>query len=292
MSQRAVWGVAALSTILVTTADRARASAAAVAEWKLVWSDEFNEDGPPRPANWTYEHGLVRNDEAQFYQPQNASCAGGRLIIEARRERTRNPGFVSTSTHWPEREEFAEYTSASLTTKGAHEWQYGRFEMRARIDAHPGLWPAWWTLGVRGEWPDGGEVDMMEYYRDMLLANVGWGSGTRWVAKWDSIRVPLSSLGEGWTDRFHVWRMDWDADRIELSVDGRVLNTTELAGTVDAVRHTDPFHQPHYMLLNLAVGGTNGGDPSHTSFPRRLEIDYVRVYQRENEQQQAAGSRQ
>jgi beta-glucanase (GH16 family) len=247
--------------------------------WTLAWADEFNADGPPNPANWTYERGLVRNEEAQWYQPQNAICRDGHLIIEGRRERVENPGYAAGRTEWPARQPFADYTSASLTTQGLHQWTYGRFELRARIDTRAGLWPAWWTLGVNGEWPDGGEVDMLEYYRGMLLANVGWGSGARWMAKWDSVRTPIDTLGAGWTDGFHVWRMDWDAERIQLFVDDRLLNETTLAATVDAARHTDPFHQPHYMLLNLAIGGINGGDPSQTAFPARFEVDYVRVYE-------------
>jgi beta-glucanase (GH16 family) len=246
--------------------------------WTLVWAEEFNVDGPPNPVNWTFETGLVRNDEAQLYQAQNAVCRGGLLVIEARRERVKNPAFVSGSTTWPSNREFANYTSASLMTKGRHQWQYGRFELRARIDTRSGLWPAWWTLGVGGEWPDGGEVDMLEYYRGLLLANVGWGSGRRWVAKWDSVRKPVASLGDGWADQFHIWRMDWDAEQIRLYLDDRLLNETALADTIDPVRHTDPFHQPHYMLLNLAIAGWNGGDPSKTTFPARFEVDYVRVY--------------
>jgi beta-glucanase (GH16 family) len=100
------------------------------------------------------------------------------------------------------------------------------------------------------------------------------------VATWDSVRTPLADLGPHWADGFHVWRMDWDPDRMRLFVDDRLLNETLLADTVDRSRHADPFHQPHYILLNLAVGGDNGGDPSQTVFPGRFEIDYVRVFQR------------
>jgi beta-glucanase (GH16 family) len=89
----------------------------------------------------------------------------------------------------------------------------------------------------------------------------------------------VTSLGAGWADSFHVWRMDWDAEAIRLYMDDRLLNETTLADTVDASRHRDPFHQSHYMLLNLAIGGANGGDPSPTSFPATFEIDYVRVSQ-------------
>ena len=265
------------AALSVATAGARQADAT---QWRLVWADEFNKDGTPDPANWTYEHGLVRNDEAQWYQPQNAFCRGGLLVIEARRERVRNPGFVAGSTQWPANQEFADYTSSSLITKSLHQWRYGRFELRARIDTHSGMWPAWWTLGVDGEWPAGGEIDMLEYYRGMLLANVAWGSPQRWVATWDSVRTPVTSFGPGWADGFHVWRMDWDAQAIRLYMDDRLLNETAVSDTIDVSRHRDPFNQPHYMLLNLAIGGTNGGDPSATAFPAKFDVDYVRVYER------------
>ena len=141
------------------------------AGYKLVWSDEFNKHGRPDPNKWTYERGFVRNRELQWYQPENARCENGLLIIEGRRERKVNPRYRPDSRNQMERREYAEYTSASLTTRGLHSWQYGRFEMRGRIDTRDGLWPAFWTLGVEGPWPGCGEIDIMEYYRGMLLAN-------------------------------------------------------------------------------------------------------------------------
>ncbi|MGH7573993.1 MAG: glycoside hydrolase family 16 protein, partial [Longimicrobiales bacterium] len=109
-------------------------------EYELVWSDEFDQDGRPDPANWTYERGFVRNAELQWYQPENAWCEDGFLIIEARRERVLNPRHDPERRDWRSEREYAEYTSASVTTRGLHSWQYGRFEMRARIDTRDGLW--------------------------------------------------------------------------------------------------------------------------------------------------------
>ena len=129
-------------------------------EYKLVWHDEFDQDGRPNPQNWTYETGFVRNKELQWYQPENAWCENGMLIIVARRENKANRSFDSNSTDWRRNRQYAAYTSASLTTQGLHSWQYGRFEMRARIDTRPGLWPAFWTLGVEGQWPNNGEIDI------------------------------------------------------------------------------------------------------------------------------------
>jgi beta-glucanase (GH16 family) len=248
--------------------------------YSLVWADEFNGEGQPDPSKWTYERGFVRNQELQWYTSENARVAGGVLVIEARRERVPNPSFVAAAAEWQRNREFAEYTSASLLTRGLHSWQHGRFEMRARIDTRDGLWPAFWTLGVTGEWPHNGEIDIMEYYRGMLLANVAWGGPRRWQPIWADTRKPIASFGAGWSAAFHVWRMDWDARTIVLSVDGLRLNQVDLSRTINQDgTNRNPFDQPHYVLLNLAVGGTQGGDPSKTEFPARFEIDYVRVYQ-------------
>ena len=247
--------------------------------YKLVWAEEFDKPGPLDPKNWKFEHGFVRNEEHQFYQEANAWCEKGHLIIEGRRERVKNPAFKPGSSSWRENREFAEVTSASLNTSGLQSWLYGRFEMRAKIDTQLGLWPAFWTLGVEGEWPSNGEVDIMEFYRGQLLANVAWGTNKRWNAKWASNKIPLESLGKDWSKKFHTWRMDWDETAIELSVDGKVLNRLELKTAVNPDGKC-PFKQPHYLLVNLSVGGQNGGDFSKTAFPTRYEIDFIRVYQK------------
>ena len=242
-------------------------------DWRLVWSDEFNKDGQPDPRNWTNESGFVRNKELQWYQAENAWCERGLLVIEARREKKENPGFHSLSRDWRSEREYAEYTSASLRTKGLHNWQFGRFEMRARIDSRSGLWPAFWTMGIKGEWPHCGEIDIMEFYRGILLANVAWGSQRRWVPHWDSVRLPIARLDSDWPDEFHVWRMDWDRESIKLHLDERLLNATHLNETVNEDwQAKNPFHQPHFVLLNLAVGGTNGGDPRSTGFANCVDL--------------------
>jgi beta-glucanase (GH16 family) len=253
-------------------------------EYELIWSDEFNKDGTPDPNNWTYERGFVRNEELQWYQPQNARCENGLLIIEARRERKENPHCDPNSNSWRRNRQFAEYTSASLTTRRLHSWMYGSFEMRGRIDTRDGLWPAFWTLGIEGRWPGNGEIDIMEYYRGMLLANAAWASEKLYQPVWDDTRKPIADFNDpGWSAKFHIWRMDWDANSIELYVDDTLLNSVDLTKTFNKdAEAKNPFHQPHYIILNLAVGGTQGGDPSATSFPAKFEIDYVRVYKKKN----------
>ena len=122
----------------------------------------------------------------------------------------------------------------------------------------------------------------MEYYKGKLLANIaclGKDSKTEWFSK----TFPVDSMGgTKWASQFHVWRMDWTDEFIALYCDGVLLNKVDLA----LLENKDgsgfnPFKQPHFMLLNLAIGGQNGGDPSRTDFPKTFEVDYVRVYQKE-----------
>jgi beta-glucanase (GH16 family) len=250
--------------------------------YKLVWADEFNKEGQPDANNWGFEHGFVRNNELQWYQPQNARCDNGMLVIEARQEKNLvNPGYLPQSNNWKTSRPEIKYTSASLNTSGLHSWQYGRFVMRARIDTDAGLWPAFWTLGVSGKWPSNGEIDIMEYYRNKLLANIACGTATRHRAKWYSQTKALDTFNPGWSKQFHIWQMDWDKDAISLYVDGQLMNRVELHDLVNQDgSNINPFEQPHYILLNLAIGGDNGGNPALTPFPKHFEIDYVRVYQK------------
>ena len=130
---------------------------------KLIWNDEFNNTGKPDTAIWRYEKGFVRNQELQWYQEDNANCSRGVLLIEGRREKVKNPAYIAGSTNWKSGREFAEYTSSSIQTRGMKQFQFGRFEIRARIDTSCGSWPAIWTLGISKSWPSNGEIDIMEF---------------------------------------------------------------------------------------------------------------------------------
>lgn len=257
------------------------AKAQNTSRYKLVWADEFNKNGVPDSSNWVYENGFVRNHELQWYQSQNARCENGELIIEAKKVAQLSPGYVAGSKDWRKNRDSIHYTSACLLTKGLHSWQYGRFVMRGRIDISDGMWPAWWTLGLQKRWPANGEIDIMEYYRKRLLANIAC-LGKDDKAQWHSNRFNIDSMGgKNWAAKFHTWRMDWDEKFIALYIDDHLLNKVSLDSLVNKDGSGfNPFKQSHYMLLNLAIGGDNGGDPSKTIFPKKFEIDYVRVYQK------------
>lgn len=250
----------------------------------LVWNDEFNENGKPNPAHWRYETGFVRNEEIQWYQSDNAICKDGVLLIEARREAIPNPKYQADSKNWKTNRQASEFTSASIQTRGFKEWQYGRFEVRARIDTTYGSWPAIWTLGNKGGWPAGGEIDIMEFYRvkeaPTILANIAW-LGDNGKAKWNEKKLDLShftSKDKDWVKKFHIWRMDWTTESIQLFLDDELLNSQAVPTALNP-DGSNGFTQPHYVLLNLAIGG-NGGQPKASTSKIRYEVDYVRVYQK------------
>ncbi len=249
--------------------------------YHLVWSDEFNTDGVPNLDNWNYEHGFVRNLEDQWYQKENAVCKNGYLIITAKQAFKPNPNFESKEDEdWRKNRDSIKVTSSCLLTANKHIWKYGRFEMRAKIPVGDGIWPAFWTLGVDGNWPSNGEIDIMEYYKGNILANIAWESNQKWKPIWDSKTYNLKTFKDNWANEFHIWRMDWDETSIKLYVDDQLLNEVDLTITLNGTNHKNPFHQPHYLLINLAIGGLNGGAYTKTIFPVIYKIDYVRVYQK------------
>lgn len=270
-------------------------------DYQLVWSEEFENNGAPSSADWNFEHGFVRNHECQWYQEDNATIADGFLTIEGRYERVDNPYYAAPSdtsqqqhqrrrrNDWRSSRQFAEYTASSINTRGKHEWLYGRIEVRAKIPTESGAWPAIWTLGITRPWPVNGEIDIMEYYRrggvPHILANAAWARQPN-QAIWNTAAIPYSHFTEKdpqWAEKFHTWRMDWDKDSLRLFLDDELLNSQSSDVGDDAGFY--PFRQPHYLLLNLAIGGDNGGEPSPADYPIRYVIDYVRVYQTAEQQE-------
>lgn len=255
--------------------------------YEVVWAQEFNAGNVPDNTWWSYENGFVRNEELQWYQSDNVTISDGLLSFEARRETVENPNYDPNSDNWRENRAQANYTSASINTKDKFTYQYGIMEVRAKIDVEKGSWPAIWTLGADRKWPDRGEVDLMEFYRrggvPSILANAAWRDEGTGRVFWDGADYPLDNFifrMPDFVDRFHVWRMEWNEDQIRLLLNGELLNTIEL----DEATYSDgfnPFRQPHYILLNLAIG-SNGGDPSNTTFPLDYEVDYVRVFQKKS----------
>jgi beta-glucanase (GH16 family) len=254
-------------------------------DWKLVWSDEFDKPGAPDPAKWDYEAGFLRNGELQYYtrdRRENARVEDGVLVIEARKERMKNAAYDPARPAGGGRNrEFAEYTSASLTTRGKVAWTHGRIEVKAKLPSGRGTWPAIWTLGTNlreVRWPACGEIDIMEFVGfdpGVIHANIHTKkyNHVQHTGKGDKITVADAS------EKFHVYAIEWDAQRIDFFVDDRKYFTYQNEGTgTDAW----PYDKDQHLILNLAIGGSWGGQKGvdDTIFPQRFCIDYVRVYQK------------
>jgi beta-glucanase (GH16 family) len=254
--------------------------------WALAWSDEF--DGPagslPDPSVWRPEIGDGTangipgwgNNERQAYtdDPANLSLDGdGHLLIRALETHGDAPLCYYGAP--------CAYTSARIVTAGSVEVTYGRIEARIRIPYGQGLWPAFWLLGndvADVGWPESGEIDVLENVGrepDRVHGTIhgpGYSGGN---AIGRGVALPD---GGRFADDFHVYAVDWYPDRIVWSLDGVPYSTVTPADLPRGARWV--FDHPHFLILNVAVGGNWPGDPdATTTFPQEMVIDYVRVYQ-------------
>jgi beta-glucanase (GH16 family) len=245
-------------------------------QWQMVWSDEFNYSGLPDASKWNFENwapGNV-NNELQRYVPnrlENCRVENGSLIIEARRDWYNN----------------SEYSSARINSAGKAKWTYGRMEARMKLPGGKGTWPAFWMMPeditkygwnyeVNYWWPNSGEIDIMEY----VGYDKGWVHGSvhseKYYFKKGNQRTGKTYIGDCET-AFHVYAVEWFADRMDFFVDNIKYFTVYNDNTG---WQSWPFNHDFHIIFNLAVGGDWGGAQGVDSniWPRRLEVDYVRVY--------------
>ena len=249
-------------------------------KWRLVWSDEFNYRGLPDPAKWSYDvggHGWG-NKELQYYSErrlENARVEKGVLVIEARRDR------------WQDHE----YTSARLVSKGKGDWTYGRFEVKAKLPSGRGTWPAIWMLPTAkdyGGWPNGGEIDIMEHVgfdQGVIHASIHTKAYNHTIHTEKTARLNVKDV----SSKFNVYAVEWTPDEIRGYVNNQqyfTFKNERLTNTTADFRQW-PFDKPFHLLLNIAVGGNWGGAQGvdDSIWPQRMEIDYVRVYQRQGTKQ-------
>lgn len=241
--------------------------------YRLVWSDEFDKDGLPDDTKWSYDTDgnawRWGNNEAQFYtagEKRNAYVSDGTLKIVALKEK----------------KEDRNYTSARLVTKGKGDWKYGKVVVRAKLPAYGrGSWPAIWMLpteNVYGGWPKSGEIDIME--------NVGYACDSIYsTAHTHAFNHTRGNQRSGaladstFVTDFHVYTLEWDEISWRTYVDGKFVYEwkNDYQGW-----EAWPFDQKFHLILNLAIGGNWGGKHGidDSKFPKTMEVDYVRVYQR------------
>ena len=254
--------------------DESSATSSVPEGFQLVWQDEFNSEELDLN-NWQYEIGGwgFGNGEAQFYnqRSENVRVENGLLVIEARFERYQE----------------SYYTSGKIFSKDLQEFQYGYIEARTKVPPGAGLWPAVWMLGYDYEaqfdedgvyssnWPDCGEIDIMEYIGrepDLVFGTAhGPGySGALGLGRWNRQDYPIA-------DEFHTYAIEWNYSGITWFYDGEAYYTLERD---DVGEREWVFDKPYYLILNLAVGGNFPGPPGlDTEFPANYYVDYVRVYQ-------------
>jgi len=251
--------------------------------WKLVWSDEFDTEAGTAadPSVWGQEigDGTVNeipgwgNSELQYYTAGNANAATdgmGNMQITAKE----SDGSLMCY-YGP-----CEYTSARLLTKDRFEVAYGRVEARIKVMEGAGLWPAFWMLGTdinEVDWPQSGEIDIMEYVgREPneifgTLHGPGYSGGASYGQSVD--------LGSAVADEFHTYAIEWQPDQITWFLDGEAYFTATPSDPYMADKQW-VFNHPFFILLNVAVGGNFGGPVGEdTTFPQSMLVDYVRLYQ-------------
>jgi beta-glucanase (GH16 family) len=228
--------------------------------WKLVWSDEFNYTGLPDSAKWGYDVGYIANNELQYYMKarlDNSIVSNGNLMIIGKKETYNNYN----------------YTSARLITDGKSSWKYGKVEARIKLPKGQGMWPAFWMLGQNIHdvgWPECGEIDIMEHINneDLLHGTLHWYNAKH-VSSGQSTPCDVT--------KYHNYSIEWDKDAVRLLLDGAKYWEVNIK---DNVNNTEAFHKPHFIILNLAIGGDWPKNPDATTiFPDTMFVDYVRVYQ-------------
>ena len=266
-----------LSGCMTTPSPISAATASSPKGYSLVWADEFDGTGLPDSAKWNYDTYRNKdgwwNEEEQYYaagRTENARVENGHLIIEARKDGDELADLADYGGQ--------DYSSTRLFTKGKAAWQYGYFEMRAKMPCGRGLWPAIWTLPEQsGTWPDSGEIDIMEYvgfqpntfhatihtanYNHVMKTEVGKKIKTKTACK-----------------AFHTHSLLWTPESITVALDGQPYFTYKNDGQGEG---SWPFDRPHHIIMNIAVGGSWGGRKGidASAFPARMAVDYVRVYQ-------------
>ena len=288
-------------TALALLAGLSAGAAQAEEGWKLAWSDEFNGDRLDE-TKWTpaADCGGGGNDERQCYAvlPETVSVGGGVLRLTAIKRKTEglaNPWAGPTGPM-----KTGDYASGKILTKGKASWRYGRIEARARVPGGQGVWPAIWMMpehGVYGGWPKSGEIDILETVNlgapgagceggkeNRVFGTIHFAGDAKGAHRQVSQSTPMPASPDG----FHVYAVEWSPEAIAWFVDGQRYAEAKAANWKrdDGDAGAAPFDQPFHLILNLAFGGrwpegANAKGVDEAALPATMEVDWVRVSQRQ-----------
>ncbi len=270
--------------------------------WQMIWSDEFAGEAIDRE-KWGFDIDCWGggNNERQCYTDRldNAAIDDGKLVITAHKEDSSGPALplhMRGSADDPDAEKKQPFTSARLTTKGKAAWQYGRIDVRAKLPQGQGTWPAIWMMPEEnsyGSWAASGEIDILE------AVNLGVPCGScpggientilgtlHFGGQWPDNELASTEIAlPGSIDEFHTYSVIWEEGRIIWLVDGKpfAVKLADQWSTTGSTAAAAPFDRPFYLILNLAIGGKlpeerGVGGVSEKGFPKRMEIDFVRVW--------------
>jgi beta-glucanase (GH16 family) len=240
----------------------------------MIWSDEFDYQGPPDEKKWGYDYidqsgngwGNFERQKYTYKRLENARVENGVLIIEARAD------FYK----------YCRYSSARLVTRGIVDWTYAKIDVKAKMPEGRGVWPAIWLMPTKpsyGNWPKSGEIDIVEF--------VGYDpSSANFTVHTDRYNWTCGNAKGSFTElddpheQFHIYSLEWDHEQLSILVDGFQYLTYK-KGTSDS-SSIWPFDKPFYLILNIAIGGNWGGafGIDKDIFPQQMIVDYVRVYKR------------
>ena len=245
-------------------------------DYKLVWSDEFDGTALDETV-WSYNTGGSGwgNNEKQYYtsRPENIRVQNGMLEIEARKEQYENNN----------------YTSARIMSKNKKTFTYGKMAARIKFPGGKGTWPAFWMMGNTGNWPNCGEIDIIEHIgsqdtRASFALHTVMKNGTKgnnW-AKTHFFDYPLSA-------DFHTYGIEWAQEEKEgKDVIRFFVDDVQYAEVwEEQIDNNDywPFNKPFFFIINLAIGGNMGGTVDDAIFnqQRIMYVDWVRVWQRQEQ---------
>jgi beta-glucanase (GH16 family) len=258
-------------------------------KYTLKMIDDFNGTSLDESI-WTCEKNQRPGAELQLYMPENVEVRDSNLVLTAKKE---------DATYERDGKELtSHYTSGKVITRKKFNYQYGRTEIWAKLPKGPGVFPAFWSMGELRGWPWGGEIDIMEIvggsdqwgnvYRDgQVLASLHWCAPEvephdAWVTgkgvnrgPYGEYSLPNRQNGQVFGDEYHLFGAEWTKDKIIAYVDDIKYGERDL--TEYSMR--EAFHQPHFLLLNFALGGSWAGEVDDSLFPIEFDIDWVKVWQ-------------